>query len=74
MASDSAIKYKDAYFTSLEDAKWCIKQLENQWKHRKSNENYWKSTRKSYCRKSGGGTTVNDEVLGIFSSRYSVYL
>lgn len=29
MASDSAIKYKDAYFTSLEDAKWCIKQLEN---------------------------------------------
>lgn len=31
MASNSAAatKYKDAYFTSLEDAKWCIKQLEN---------------------------------------------
>lgn len=27
MASETAKKYKDAYFTSLEDARWCIQQL-----------------------------------------------
>ncbi len=29
MPSNTAKKFKDAYFTSAEDAKWCIKQIES---------------------------------------------